>query len=191
MRSNRLDVSGNYAGGVTRLLAHSVDVSLAGFLFVSGSAALDYVIRTIAGVETVWDDSGWWHAAAAGVWLFVYWWVSVAVAGKTIGKALLGLRVLTRDGDALSASRSAVRAITIPFSYALLGMGFLGILVGKERRALHDMTAGSAVVYDWGPRTAELPVPISAYLAKREAERTIAESEPTEAGISEQADSTD
>lgn len=180
MKSSRQDVSGNYAGAATRLLAHSVDISVAGFLFVTGSAALDYVLKEIIGFNADWESAGAWHTAAAGAWLFFYWWISVAVAGKTLGKALLGLRVLTKEGDVLSASRSAVRAITMPLSYALLGLGFVGIVVGKERRTLHDLAAGSAVVYDWGPRTAELPVPISAYLARQ-----------TSVDISEQEDSTD
>ena len=167
MKSSRQDVSGNYAGAITRLLAHWIDISLAGFLFVAGSAALDYVLTSIAGLDTVSNDPGKWHAAAAAVWLFVYWWLSVAVAGKTLGQAVLGLRVLTSEGAVLSASRAAVRALTLPLSYLLLGIGFLGIVVGRERRALHDLIAGSAVVYDWGPRTAELPVPITAYLARR------------------------
>jgi uncharacterized RDD family membrane protein YckC len=167
MRSSRQDVSGNYAGAVTRLLAHWADISVASLLFVAGSAALDYVLRAIASVDTATDDGGVWRAVAAAVWLFVYWWVPVAVAGKTPGKALLGLRVLSRDGDILSSSRAALRAAALPFSYVLFGIGFLGIVVGRERRALHDVVAGSAVVYDWGPRTAELPLPISAYLARK------------------------
>jgi uncharacterized RDD family membrane protein YckC len=170
MRSSRQDVSGNYAGAVTRLLAYWVDLSVAGIIFVTGSAALNYVLQAIVGVDTVTQDAGVWYAAAAIVWLFVYWWVSVAIAGKTPGKALLGLRVVTRDGASLSSSRAALRAIAFPLNYVLFGIGFLGILVGRERRALHDFVAGSAVVYDWGPRTAELPLPISAYLAKRSAD---------------------
>lgn len=105
MRSSRQDVSGNYAGAVTRLLAHWVDLSVAGLLFVAGSAALDHVLRAIVGVDRPTDDSGMWRAVAAAVWLFVYWWVSVAIAGKTPGKALLGLRVLSRDGDSVVIAR--------------------------------------------------------------------------------------
>ncbi|MDJ0663319.1 MAG: RDD family protein [Acidimicrobiia bacterium] len=167
MRSSRQDVSGNYAGAVTRLLAHWVDLAVAGLLFVIGLVALDYVLQTIAGVDAVTDNPEVWSATAASVWLFLYWWVSIAVAGKTIGKAVLGLRVVSREGEILSSFRSALRAISLPFSYLLFGFGFLGIIFGRERRALHDVVAGSAVIYDWGPRTAELPVPISAYLARK------------------------
>jgi len=188
MRSSRQDVSGNYAGAVTRLLAHWVDIGVAGFLFVAGSAALDYLLRSIAGIDLAAEDVGVWYAVAGVVWLFAYWWLSIAVAGKTFGKALLGLRVLSREGDVLSASRAAVRALSLPLSYVLFGTGFLGIVVGRERRALHDIIAGSAVVYDWGPRTAELPVPISAYLARRAAVDELPEQEASDGEISKQSD---
>lgn len=178
MKPSRLDVSGNYAGAATRLLAHWVDISIAGFLFVSGSVALDYVLNRIAGVETNVTEPSLWRALAAVAWLFIYWWAPVAMTGKTPGKALLGLRVLTRDGALLSGRRAAARTIALPVSYALFGAGFLGIIVGKERRALHDVVAGSSVVYDWGPRTAELPAPISAFVEHQSAELSEIEVEP-------------
>lgn len=172
MRSSRQDVSGNYAGAVTRLLAHWVDLSVAGFLFIMGSAAVDYLLETVVGVAAEFDDLGEWRAVVALAWLFLYWWISIALAGKTIGKALLGLRVVTREGEILSSWQSALRAVSLPLSYAVFGLGFLGIIVGRERRALHDVVAGSAVIYDWGPRTAELPTPISAFVARKAAEES-------------------
>ena len=167
MKQSRTDVSGNYAGAVTRLLAHWVDIALAGFLFVTGSVAIDYVMNRIAGIDTSVAEPNIWRGLAAVAWFFIYWWGSIGMTGKTPGKALLGLRVLTRNGDVLDGRQAAVRAIFLPVSYLLFGFGFLGILVGRERRALHDGIAGSCVVYDWGPRTAELPSPLSAFLEKR------------------------
>jgi AcrR family transcriptional regulator len=43
-----------------------------------------------------------------------------------------------------------------PLSFLLFGLGFLGILVQREHRALHDLIAGSAVVYAWDARAARL-----------------------------------
>lgn len=175
MKQDRMEVSGNYAGAVTRLLAHWVDISLAGFLFVSGSVAFDYILNRIAGLDTNVSEPNVWRGIAAVVWFFIYWWGSVALTGKTPGKALLGLRILTREGTALKSRKAAVRAVFLPLSYVLFGAGFLGVILGRERRALHDVVAGSSVVYDWGPRTAELPLPISAYLDRREVEKDEAE----------------
>jgi hypothetical protein len=36
------------------------------------------------------------------------------------------------------------------------GLGFLGILVQREHRALHDLIAGTAVIYAWDARAARL-----------------------------------
>ena len=41
------------------------------------------------------------------------------------------------------------------------------MLVDRERRALHDMLARTAVVYDWGERPAKLPAPLTRYLERK------------------------
>jgi hypothetical protein len=43
-----------------------------------------------------------------------------------------------------------------PVSFLLCGLGFLGIIVQRERRALHDLIAGTAVIYAWDARAARL-----------------------------------
>ena len=67
--------------------------------------------------------------------------------------SLLGLRVVERDGSDLRARTGFRRAFwwqacfLVPFSQ-------IGIVVGRERRALHDVLAGTTVVYDWNARDA-------------------------------------
>ena len=56
--------------------------------------------------------------------------------------------------------------LVYPFSF-ILGLGLIGIVVGKHRKALHDWAAGSTVRYDWGDRPAELPAPLTAWLRRR------------------------
>jgi hypothetical protein len=51
-----------------------------------------------------------------------------------------------------------------PFSFLFFGLGLIGIAIGQEHRALHDVAAGSTVVYDWDARAARLR-----FLAKRTA----------------------
>lgn len=105
---------------------------------------------------------------ALGFWAFVYLWFSIAVFGKTFGKAILGVRVVGSDGTiTLGASQAFVRTLTFPISFAIFGLGLLGIIFGRERRAWHDHFAGSAVVYDWGSRTAQMPTPLAEFLERR------------------------
>jgi uncharacterized RDD family membrane protein YckC len=70
--------------------------------------------------------------------------------------AVLGVQVVRADGAVAEPRRGVVRALVFPLSFLLFGLGFLGILVQRERRALHDLIAGTAVVYSWDARAARL-----------------------------------
>jgi uncharacterized RDD family membrane protein YckC len=90
------------------------------------------------------------------LWEFTYFGYSWAVSGRTFGMAALGIRVVGADGSVLEPRRGIVRALVFPLSFLLCGLGFLGILVQREHRALHDLIAGTAVVYAWDARAARL-----------------------------------
>ena len=90
------------------------------------------------------------------IWEFFYFGYSWAASGRTFGMAVLGIRVVGADGAALDPWRGVVRALVFPLSFLFLGLGFLGILVQREHRALHDLIAGSCVVYAWDARAARL-----------------------------------
>jgi uncharacterized RDD family membrane protein YckC len=70
--------------------------------------------------------------------------------------AVLGIRVVQADGTGADAWRGVVRALVFPFSFLFLGLGFIGLLVQGQRQALHDLVAGTAVVYAWDARAARL-----------------------------------
>jgi uncharacterized RDD family membrane protein YckC len=77
---------------------------------------------------------------------FVHGTLGHGLMGATLGKRLLGLRVVTREGRPLSLSRSAARAALAILSFLLLGLGCLLALFTRSGRALHDFLAGSYVV---------------------------------------------
>ena len=77
--------------------------------------------------------------------------------------ALLGIRVVATDGDPITARQAVVRTLTLPLSFLLFGLGFIGILLNKDRHALHDRLAKTVVVYSWDARAARLR-----WLAKQE-----------------------
>ena len=89
-------------------------------------------------------------------WQFFYFGYSWAMSGRTAGMAVLGVRVVRADGWAIDPWRGVLRALVFPLSFLLFGLGFLGILVQRERRALHDLIAGTAVIYAWDARAARL-----------------------------------
>jgi uncharacterized RDD family membrane protein YckC len=70
------------------------------------------------------------------------------LTGRTPGKRLAGTMVLTTGGEALSVSRTAVRALGGIVTMITLGVGFLWIIVDEKCQALHDKIAGTLVVKD-------------------------------------------
>lgn len=170
MKARRRVVTGHYAGPASRALAAALDATAAGALFALGSAATAWVVRTLFGLEMTQDRSGPVWVVVFVLWAFLYHWVGLALVGKTPAKAVVGLRVVLRDGAPLVPWRAALRVLVMPLSYAILGLGLVGAVIGRERRTLHDIIAGTVVVYDWGGRSVELPTFMSTWLDRRAAE---------------------
>ena len=100
------------------------------------------------------DGSTW--AISFGVWLFLYFWVSWSVVGKTPGKALFGVRVVTKNGGRIGWFRALLRIPGYLISLLFFFAGFWWVLVSRKNRGWHDYIAGTAVVYDWDARPGRL-----------------------------------
>ena len=144
---------GNYAGGVSRLVAFAADVGASWGIFTISMAAITFAIQLVTG-QTI---------EALVVWEFIYFAYQWSLSGKTIGMALLGIRVVSTDGGPIGAKQACVRTLTLPLSFLFFGLGFLGILLNKDRHAFHDRLARTVVVYSWDARAARLR-----WLAKQE-----------------------
>jgi uncharacterized RDD family membrane protein YckC len=147
---------GHYAGSVSRFLAYAIDVAASSAVFALALAAISYVAKVVTGHEVSWNKGNAVVAAVFVAWQFLYFGYSWAASGRTFGMAVLGIRVVMADGTTIEPRRGALRALVFPLSFLLCGLGFLGILVQRERRALHDLIAGTAVIYAWDARAARL-----------------------------------
>ncbi|KAA0236287.1 MAG: hypothetical protein JJLCMIEE_00040 [Acidimicrobiales bacterium] len=163
MQSQRLvdqvearDWHGYYAGAVSRYAAWWVDGIASVLLFYAivwfGILVLGLFDRDY---EMPDAKTGVWAIVFSG-WVLVYLWGCWTMWGKTVGKALLGLRVVRDDGGPLGPGRSAMRVIGYLVSAAVFMLGFIWIMFSKERRGWHDHIAKSAVVYDWDARPGAL-----------------------------------
>jgi uncharacterized RDD family membrane protein YckC len=147
---------GHYAGAVTRLLAFAADVGASWGLFTLGAAAIGFAIQLITGHAYRLASYQLISVAALVVWEFVYFAYQWSLAGRTVGMAVLGIQVVKTDGTPIGVRQAVVRTLTLPLSFLFLGLGFLGILISRDRHALHDRLAGTAVVYSWDARAARL-----------------------------------
>ena len=165
--AQRLNVTGHYAGTVSRALGGLLDIAIVIGLYTVALAGLDLLLRVVIGESIAADPAGWVAVVLFGGWAFLYMYVGLAIAGRTLGMGIVGLRVVNADGTALTPRHALVRTLAFPLSALVFGVGFALIIVQREHRALHDLVAGTAVVYDWGGREAEVPGPLSAFLSRR------------------------
>jgi len=149
-------LQGKCAGFASRFAAFAVDVGVSLGVFMLALAAISFAARVLTGKDITWNRDDVWVILAYAVWAFIYFAHSWAASGRTVGMALLGVRVVRDDGTDASGRQAVVRTLALPLSFLLLGLGFLGILLGGQRRALHDVIAGTAVIYSWDARAARL-----------------------------------
>jgi uncharacterized RDD family membrane protein YckC len=150
---------GRPANIATRTAAFLVDVVLVATLFAVAGAVVEWLVGVFLHRGVRASDSGTLSTLVFLVWAFAYFAYPVAVAGRTVGMAALGLKVVRAgDGSDLGPGAAVLRALSLPLSFVLAGLGFLFIPLRRDHRALHDLVAGSSVVYAWEARAAHLAV---------------------------------
>ncbi len=130
----------------------------AGFWIRAVALLLDFVLFAIVQVSlTLVGERLWGDGVAAApalrtmVGLFtalftaLYTTVLHVLGGQTLGKMLLGIRVVGADGAPLTAGAALLRWLAYFASALPLGLGFVMAGLRRDKRALHDLLAGSRV----------------------------------------------
>lgn len=169
---------GNYAGVVTRGAALAVDLAAIWGIYALGvyAASLAWQLITGKGFSINHDQVA--ATLVLVVWSLVYFSYQWTVGGRTLGMALFGLRLVKKDGQAVTGRWAVLRAVALHVSLSFLLIGALWILVQRQRRALHDLIAGTAVVYSWDTRAARLR-----WLADRRAVPSLVPRVPGRSGL--------
>jgi uncharacterized RDD family membrane protein YckC len=147
---------GHYAGAVSRLVAFGADVGISWGLYTLGLAALSFTVQLSTGHSYAIAHHQIPALIILAAWEFIYFAYQWSLNGKTIGMAILGIQVVRADGSPIGPKQAVIRTVTFPLSIIVIGLGFLGILVQRERRAWHDGFAGTCVIYSWDARAARL-----------------------------------
>ena len=117
-------------------------------MLLSVDAVVIYFTFQIAGVRF----SEWQAMPLLPLVLFLlmvkasYFSVFTALGGQTVGKMATGIRVVGEDNRDVNPSRAVQRTLAALASVATVGLGFAPVLLGGDRRALHDRVAGTRVV---------------------------------------------
>ena len=150
------NLQGRYAGFASRFAAFVVDVAVLTAIFLLVLGAINFVASIATGKTVNFNRNDVWVVIGYVVWAFIYFAHFWGLNGRTAGGALFGVQVLREDGGDVSGRRAIGRTLAFPLSFLILCLGFLGILLGDRRRALHDVIAGTVVVYSWDARAARL-----------------------------------
>jgi uncharacterized RDD family membrane protein YckC len=163
-------LQGYYAGFTSRAAAIIIDYAIISLVTAITVAALSLffglpsVQRFIAWLESIlpgitrlFDGLTSPPFGAAFFLLFQYLYLVFffSTTGQTVGKAIMGLRVVTIDGKRMGVRRSFIRALCYTLSLAPLGLGFLWVLGEDRRKAWHDKIAHTYVLYVWDARYEE------------------------------------
>ena len=133
------------AGVVTRLLAAAVDLAVV-------LVALGLLVLVAAGARFLWSPASFrWPTPPSelsvllgGLCAVGYLAVAWSETGRTYGGALLGVRVVARDGGPLGPARAGLRALLC----LVFPMGLLWVAASASRSSVQDLVVGSSVRYD-------------------------------------------
>ena len=145
---------GEYAGFVTRLIGLVIDLVILALVL----ALLKLVTDLLLGLFPLKEMLGLGElsstllvaiaaAVSLGTALF-YWLGSWMLVGQTPGQSLVGVRVVTMNGDRMGFGAALLRFLGYLVS-AVLFLGFLWVLVDDKRQGFHDKLARTVVLYSW------------------------------------------
>lgn len=143
------------AGFWIRALAFVID----GLLMLFVQASYNAVAALVFGVdpERSWDVSS---AVSFFTLVFAALYTTVlhASVGQTVGKMLARIRVVALDGEPPEGGAAFLRWLGYFVSFATFGFGFLMAGLRTDKRALHDVIAGTRV--ERVPRTPRRAAPV-------------------------------
>ncbi|MEX0755565.1 MAG: RDD family protein [Actinomycetota bacterium] len=139
-------LQGRRAGLASRGLADLFDVlvvAVAVVVVVVCWSALLFVLRR--GAFRVEAPNGVQAFALGWVLAVGYLWAGWASTGRTVGKQIMGLRVVDGRGTVLSPFMALLRSLFC----AAFPLGLLWCAVNRRNRSVQDLVLRSVVVHDW------------------------------------------
>jgi uncharacterized RDD family membrane protein YckC len=154
------DRSAAPCGFWARLGAYLIDVIILGAIFQllwsQLGEARHWVLPVLpkeltdASFQQFMQDWQIWANHALPIFYPLYFVYDVVLNGRfgaTIGKMAIGARIVMWDGSRLGYTRAALRWLAARVSDLFFFAGYLLIAFRADKRALHDLLAGTRVIY--------------------------------------------
>jgi uncharacterized RDD family membrane protein YckC len=104
------------------------------------------ILGLVAGIGFVGTRSGGGAAIGFLLGLGYQWYFLTQHDGQTLGKQLMGIRVVKINGEPLQTNDAVLRYIGYYLNSAIAMLGWLWAAVDSNRQGLHDKLAGTIVV---------------------------------------------
>jgi uncharacterized RDD family membrane protein YckC len=153
-------VSAKPCGFWARLGAYLIDVMILGAIFqllwTQSGESQHWVLpllpkeATDAALQHFMQDWQVWANHALPIFYPLFFLYDVVLNGRfgaTLGKMAIGARIVVWDGSRLGYTRAAVRWLAARVSDLFFFAGYLLIAFRADKRALHDLLAGTRVIY--------------------------------------------
>jgi len=161
---SKINLQGHYAGFISRVAAFAVDIIVLSVIII-GATWFSQMTIDILQIKPIIDFMAkeflWIRslismifspvtATIAGavfvVFYHVFFWY---FAGQTVGKALIGIKIIPLKGGRISLWRAILRYIGYLVTGFSLGIGFIWVIFDDRRMSWHDKLARTCVVYTW------------------------------------------
>jgi uncharacterized RDD family membrane protein YckC len=140
------------AGFLPRLVAFIVDLLIVSFIATAIAAALGWPEMKLPSEPKLAEIPGLLRGMLPEIILrlsvnFLYSVLFNARFGATPGKMALGMRILRIDGREISFGIAVGRWFAARLSELIVYVGYFMVLFRQDKRGLHDLLAGTRVVF--------------------------------------------
>lgn len=142
MAPTQFSVAGPYGGFWLRVVARIIDTVIMTVVMV----VIEVLWRGASdGYDTSAEEGFWLLIWLIGHWLY-YTGLHASQWQATLGKRLLGLRVVNLEGQRISFGHATGRYFAEFLSALILLIGYLMVAFTERKQGLHDMLANTLVV---------------------------------------------
>ncbi len=137
-----------FAGFWMRFWAYLIDLVIV--FSINGIVIVPYQLLTGSAVYEI----GFWTVTTIvnTIVLYMYFLVMTKYFNQTLGKRILGLRVIRKDFRPLEWSDLIFREIVGRFFHRVLfftGLLYLVVAFDSQKQGIHDMVGDTRVIHEW------------------------------------------
>jgi uncharacterized RDD family membrane protein YckC len=136
------------AGLVSRLLAAAVDIGVVALITLGVIVGWSLLFSLGTSRFSLRTPGTLSLFVLGEVLLCIYLWIGWSTTGRTVGKQVMGLRVVNYRGELMRSGPALLRSVLC----VLFPLGVLWCVVSQRNSSAQDVLLRTSVIYDWNVR---------------------------------------